>query len=149
MATRGQIGVKGSDVLIYKHWDCYPEETLPTLKDTVGVFYEERGNDPEYCVAQIVRAYARRDEERRKERKERAEKGEQRVMGNYESPSMTGWGLRCKHVAPDIEYFYWVDLEEPAIEVYECQEWGYETVENVRERAPLKERLKLETTQVV
>ena len=65
MSTRSQIKVKGSEIMIYKHSDGYPEGVMPTLKEIVKTFADKRGNEPDYALAQIMRAYARRDEEKR------------------------------------------------------------------------------------
>ncbi len=68
MSTRCQIIVKGNDeVKIYKHCDGYPEGILPVLTDLLQQFIYERGDDPEYCVAQIIMAFARDGEKRRTE----------------------------------------------------------------------------------
>lgn len=106
MSTRGQIKVKGSEILIYKHSDSYPSEVMPTLEKVMKQFIQERGNQPDYALAQIMRAFARRDEERRQELL--AEGGE--FASIYENHRMTGWGLdTVRH--GDIEYLYLVDLE--------------------------------------
>lgn len=125
MSTRCQIGVKGSKVLIYKHCDGYPSEVLPTLVPIMRRFREERGDEVEYAIAQIMRAFARRDEERRKDRYEeyRTSKDafDRKIAENYGEPSILGWGVSTiKH--GDIEYFYEVNLEEGYIRIYNSYE---------------------------
>lgn len=106
MSTRSQIKVKGSEVMIYKHSDGYPSEVMPTLTEVMTQFIRERGNEPDYALAQIVRAFARRDEERRKE----IAASDSNFAHMYQEHSMTGWGLdTVRH--GDIEYLYLVDLE--------------------------------------
>ncbi len=58
MSTRAQIKVKGCPVFIYKHCDGYPDGVLPTLEPFARYFLAERGNDPNYLTAQIVRKFA-------------------------------------------------------------------------------------------
>ena len=59
MSTRCIIKVEGlKGVCVYKHWDGYPEGTLPWLKSFNDEFTKERGNDPEYKFAQILRSSA-------------------------------------------------------------------------------------------
>ena len=116
MSTRSQIKVKGSEIMIYKHSDGYPSETLPTLIGTMQTFIKERGNEPDYALAQIMRAFARRDEKRRKEKLAKDD-----VFSKYyEKQQMTGWGLdTVRH--GDIEFLYTVDLSKGVVIV----ETGY------------------------
>jgi len=116
MSTRAQIKVKGSEVMIYKHSDGYPSETLPTLIGTMQTFIKERGNEPDYALAQIMRAFARRDEKRRQEKLAKDD-----VFSKYyEKQQMTGWGLdTVRH--GDIEFLYTVDLSKGVVIV----ETGY------------------------
>ena len=120
MSTRSQIKVRGSEVMLYKHSDGYPEETLPTLGETMKRFIKERGNEPDYALAQIMRAFARRDEQRRKEWlkeiKDNPDKYSEYMLETYSKPRMTGWGIdTIRH--GDIEYLYHIDLIEGKIEV--------------------------------
>lgn len=90
MSTRCQIVVMENEttmypVKIYKHCDGYPEGVLPTLEPFAQEFARDRGNDPEYMAAQIVRRFA--------------------VDGSRDS--FTGWGL-CTEWHGDIEYAYQV-----------------------------------------
>ena len=60
MATRATIYVEGIDtVKVYKHWDGYPEATLPWLEDFNKSFTERRGDDPDYKFAQLLRSSMR------------------------------------------------------------------------------------------
>lgn len=60
MATRATIYVDGIDtVKVYKHWDGYPEDTLPWLEAFNKEFTKERGDDPSYKFAQLLRSSAR------------------------------------------------------------------------------------------
>lgn len=68
MATRATIYVDGIDtVKVYKHWDGYPEATLPWLEDFNKAFRKERGerfrvcplHEPGYKFAQLLRSSAR------------------------------------------------------------------------------------------
>jgi hypothetical protein len=61
MSTRCQIKVKGSKCIIYKHCDGYPESengVLYFLKPFTKKFRKERGDDPEYFIAQYLRHLA-------------------------------------------------------------------------------------------
>ena len=111
MSTSAQIRVKGSDVLIYKHYDGYPSDVLPVLKDILSRYIKERGpRDYEYATAQIMRKFAREDEERRKQ-------FEDNDFG-ADKPRLTGWGLGTR-LHGDIRYFYEIDLKERKIIVKE------------------------------
>lgn len=113
MATRAQIAVEGSSIMIYKHNDGYPNGVMPVLEDLAKMFLVERGNDPEYCLAQILMAFAREEEEHR--RKMLAL--DDGCSHYYKKPFMTGWGLDMV-LHGDIEYFYVVDLAAKQIRVY-------------------------------
>ena len=133
MSTRAQIQIKGSEVMIYKHSDGYPSETLPTLIGTMQTFIKERGNEPDYALAQIMRAFARRDEKRRQEQLERHQnelakweedepeyESVKMWVDIYGKHRMTGWGLdTVRH--GDIEFLYTVDLSKGVVIV----ETGY------------------------
>lgn len=56
MSTNAVIRIEGLKGLeVYKHWDGYPEATLPWLEDFNMRFSKNRGNDPEYKVASLLR----------------------------------------------------------------------------------------------
>ena len=60
MATRCTIKVEGIDLVkVYKHHDGYPEATLEWLQDFNQDFTDNRGNDAEYKIAQLLRSSAR------------------------------------------------------------------------------------------
>jgi len=44
---------------LYKHWDGYTEATLPWLEAFNKDFAENRGSDPEYKFAQLLRSSER------------------------------------------------------------------------------------------
>lgn len=57
MSTRCQVLVEGSDVVIYRHSDGYPEEkagVLASLLPLVKDFMASRGADPFYLTAHII-----------------------------------------------------------------------------------------------
>ena len=59
MGTRCVIRVEGIDFAqVYKHFDGYPEGTLPWLEKFNQEFFENRGADPEYKMAQLLRSSA-------------------------------------------------------------------------------------------
>jgi hypothetical protein len=105
-------------VMIYKHSDGYPEGVLPFLKEFAENFVRDRGDDAEYCVAQILRHWAIEDNEeieaRIKQQKEEAEKKGDKdpyISTNYVR-QFTGWGV-CLTAEPhgDIEHVYTVNLK--------------------------------------
>jgi hypothetical protein len=56
MATRATIKVEGVTYCkAYKHWDGNPDATLPWLKAFNERFAKERGADPQYKMAQLLR----------------------------------------------------------------------------------------------
>lgn len=60
MGTSALIFVEGHDaVKVYKHFDGDPDATLPWLTDFNAEFSEQRGDDPEYKMAQLLRSSAR------------------------------------------------------------------------------------------
>jgi hypothetical protein len=76
MATRAIIKTEGCKVAIYKHFDGYPEATLPWLKEFNEDFEKHRPGDPSYKVAQLLRSSVR----------------EQNKYSLDDSP-YTGWGI--------------------------------------------------------
>ena len=64
MATRCTIKVEGIKFCkVYKHWDGYPEHMLPWLEAFNSMFTKDRGVDPEYKLAQLLRFAAVNAEE--------------------------------------------------------------------------------------
>jgi hypothetical protein len=56
MGTHCSIEVEGLEgVWIYKHYDGYPEEMLEPLKEFNKDFEANRGDDPSYKFAQLLR----------------------------------------------------------------------------------------------
>ena len=56
MATRSTIKIEGVEFAkVHKHWDGSPEATLPSLELFNKDFYENRGDDPTYKFAQLLR----------------------------------------------------------------------------------------------
>lgn len=77
MATRATIIVEGFTIAkLYKHWDGYPDSTLPWLKKFNEDFTKERGFDPSYKFAQLIRSSVRDAEE-----------------FGLDSSEYTGWGV--------------------------------------------------------
>ncbi len=59
MATRCTIKVEDIEsVKVYKHYDGYPEATLPWLGKFNKEFFDKRGDDPSYKIAQLLRSSA-------------------------------------------------------------------------------------------
>jgi hypothetical protein len=60
MSTRCTVKVEGVNYAkVYKHFDGYPSATLKWLEDFNKDFTENRGNDPEYKFAQLLRSSSR------------------------------------------------------------------------------------------
>lgn len=57
MSTRCQVWVKGSDVVVYRHSDGYPDSVLDVLLPICKKFAEFRRDDPDYLSAHIVAAF--------------------------------------------------------------------------------------------
>jgi len=78
MGTRAKIIVEGLDlnVCLYKHYDGYPEGTLPWLEKFNAEFTSVRGDDTSYKFAQLIRSSAYDCEE-----------------FDLDSSRTTGWGV--------------------------------------------------------
>lgn len=77
MSTSALIKVEGVDYAeLYKHWDGYPEATLEWLEHFNEDFTKNRGNDPEYKFAQLVRSSIREAD-----------------YFNLDNNPYTGWGV--------------------------------------------------------
>ena len=60
MATRATIKIEGINFAkLYKHFDGYPNATLKWLEDFNKDFFDNRGDDPEYKFAQLLRSSVR------------------------------------------------------------------------------------------
>lgn len=56
MSTRATIKIEGvTFAKVYKHWDGYPDATLEWLETFNKDFTKNRGVDPEYKFAQLLR----------------------------------------------------------------------------------------------
>ena len=90
MATRAIIKVEGFEIAaLYKHWDGYPDGTLTWLKSFNQDFIRQRGVDPKYCFAQLIRSSAR----------DAAEYG-------LDENKYTGWGVVAYGADMGQEYEY-------------------------------------------
>lgn len=59
MSTSCEIRVQGCRTAkVYKHWDGYPNATLPWLQKFNKDFAAKRGDDPAYKLAQLLRSSA-------------------------------------------------------------------------------------------
>ena len=77
MATRAIISIEGfTTARLYKHFDGAPAHTLPWLEAFNKDFTENRGDDPEYKFAQLLRSSIRDAEE-----------------FNLDKSKHTGWGV--------------------------------------------------------
>jgi hypothetical protein len=60
MGTHAAIIVEGMELVkVYKHFDGDPDSTLPWLQDFNNKFNNERGEDPHYKFAQLLRSSIR------------------------------------------------------------------------------------------
>ncbi len=89
MATRSIIKVEGNEAALYKHWDGYPSATLPWLIEFFKGFYSKRGNDNDYCLAQLIRSSITMAEK-----------------FNLPTDTETGWGVMPKDTECWAEYVY-------------------------------------------
>lgn len=94
MGTRAVIKVEGlRGVGVYKHWDGMPESTKPWLKKFNENFVKERGDDPQYKFAQLLRSSAFDCEE-----------------FELDPSKVTGWGVILingdNKIPWDVEYVY-------------------------------------------
>jgi hypothetical protein len=75
MSTPAIIKVEGVEYArVYKHYDGYPEATLPWLKAFNEDFHKNRGDDPSYKFAQLLRDSNNKD-------------------FNLDDSKHTGWGV--------------------------------------------------------
>jgi len=106
MATRATIKIEGINFAkVYKHWDGNPEGMLPWLEDFNKSFTENRGDDPEYKFAQLLRSSA--DEKY-----------------NLDSSKITGYGVipYDQDMGEEYQYFLHRDGEVTYLNVYEANE---------------------------
>ena len=106
MATRCQIGfykdtknLNNFEVLIYRHWDGYPEGVIPEILPILKRFDKGRGlGDIEYASAWLVK----------------------KLKKDYLNVGIS------KDFHGDIEYLY--AILKDRIEVYEIVKWGEENI---------------------
>lgn len=90
MGTSAAIFVKGlPGVCVYKHFDGYPEATLPWLTEFNSTFTTNRGDDPSYKFAQLLRSSARDAEK-----------------FNLDDSTTTGWGVLVTKDSPGCDFEY-------------------------------------------
>ncbi len=90
MSTRALIEIEGMTFAkVYKHYDGYPEATLPWLSDFNKKFTKERGNDPEYKFAQLLRS-SYGDAEKY----------------NLDKSTTSGWGVVSGEGNNDVDFMY-------------------------------------------
>ena len=90
MATSAKINVEDiTYASLYKHWDGYPDGTLPWLEKFNTEFTQERGDDPEYKFAQLIRSSVLMSEE-----------------FGLDSSTTTGWGIIPREEAWGVQYEY-------------------------------------------
>lgn len=57
MATRATIKIEGINFAkVYKHWDGYPGRMMQWLETFNKDFFDNRGDDPGYKFAQLLRS---------------------------------------------------------------------------------------------
>lgn len=77
MSTNACIIVEGiSYAKVYKHWDGGVDNTLPWLTKFAEEFYNDRGSDPQYMFAQLLRSSVRDADEFK-----------------LDDSKVTGWGI--------------------------------------------------------
>ena len=95
MSTNAVIHIEGlPEIFVYKHWDGYPEGTLPWLKEFNRKFTAKRPDDPNYKLAQLLRSSIRNA------RRFRLDKDE-----------FTGWGVFPSSVSVHFDYEYTLMLD--------------------------------------
>lgn len=125
---------------VYKHSDGYPTGVLPVLVPFAENFGKHRGHDPEYCIAQIIRAFAIAEFEHAMawDAKEKEmvvdpsgysleyKKGITHAEG--EKLRVTGWGVDSG-IHGDIEYLYVVNSATGTVETYCDEGEGWNLIE--------------------
>jgi len=125
MSTRCQIIVKGSDVVVYRHSDGYPDGkhgVVSALKKIVVPFLKHRGLDACYLPAHIVAGMIA-DHKQHMDKLIRLSENEGRhdCVSSYEQCKYLGFGVEAYNEANDnalhgdIEFLYIVD--EKGVEV--------------------------------
>lgn len=102
MSTNATIKIEGINYAkVYKHWDGYPEATLPWLQDFNRRFTEGRGDDAEYKFAQLLRDSALNADK-----------------FDLDNSTTTGWGVIHYDASYGAEYEY-VLKKDGSVEVHE------------------------------
>ena len=102
MSTNAVIQVEGVDgIELYKHWDGSPDSTLPWLEWFNKDFQKNRGDDPEYKLAQLVRSSIRDAEK-----------------FHLDPSDYTGWGIDASD-SHSYEYLY-ILKNDGTVEISEC-----------------------------
>lgn len=124
MSTRSQIGFYESentnltkpDVLLYRHWDGYPEGVLPDILPFLAWFDKARGlDDIEYAGARLLQYLCNQADKSTLE----SAKKYPNIIGKEISKGFTGTlghGI-CKGFHVDIEYYY--AIYQDRVEVYD------------------------------
>lgn len=90
MSTNATIEVEGvNHAIVYKHWNGYPEATLPWLKKFNEEFTGNRGDDPDYKFAQLLRSSVNDAAE-----------------FNLDTSKETGWGVYPYKECNSFDYHY-------------------------------------------
>ena len=115
MSTRTNIVVKGNDSVLYKHCDGYPEYVHPILVPLLKVFKSNRGNDPIYCLASILREFTRQEIISSSDWYKQIDRNSDEIPREF----CYGYGIQ-NYLSEDIDYLYVVDLEHSGyLDTYE------------------------------
>lgn len=95
MGTSAIIIVEGHDACkLYKHFDGNPDSTLPWLERFNKDFTDNRGDDPNYKMAQLLRSSARDCDD-----------------FGLDDSLYTGWGLVGRHDNYNSNFTYWLNAD--------------------------------------
>lgn len=116
MATTAKIIINDPDIkniAIYKHYDGYPSATLPWLLEFHKDFMKNRGWDPEYELAQLLRSSVR-------------------LAKKYslDDSKYTGWGIVNEH-SVQTDYQYILDKDKIKIYKFDWELGDYILVEEI------------------
>ena len=124
MSTRSIITFKSEEgiVQVYKHWDGYPDTTVPELQEFLK-WNGHRNDDLSYTMANYCYWFKTKTfEEQTKAYKD--EQGMQDFLTSHNTSAHTGLGILPNKVMDfkqasdeyNAEYFYVVDLEQERID---------------------------------
>lgn len=86
MATRSTIKIEGVNYAkVYKHYEGYPERMTEWLENFNKDFTKNRGNDPSYKFAQLLRHSGHLPT--------RESYKNDNIVSNYEAEKYLGWGV--------------------------------------------------------